>query len=240
MDRIKKYMEKFEGEKVAVAYSGGVDSSLIAYAARDIADAVTIESDFIPRSVIDDAKKFAEKFGIRHKILKVNILEDELKSNPPDRCYICKKRIIQEIKNLGYDIILDGTNADDLHEERPGLKAKKEEGVISPLADLGLGKKEIRSIMADIDEKVARKPSYSCLATRIPFNSEVTPKRLERIQKAEELIKSMGLSSIRVRDHFPAARIEVPRDEFDKVSNLGDLISKLKHLGYKSVTMDLR
>ena len=240
MDRIKNYMEKFDGEKVAVAYSGGVDSSLVAYAAKEIADAVTIKSDFIQNCVIDDAKEFAEKFGLRHKILKVSILEDAIRSNPSNRCYICKKRIIEEIKNLGYNIILDGTNADDLLEERPGLKAKKEEGVISPLADLGLGKRETRRIMANIDEKVARKPSDSCLATRIPFNSEVTLERLKRIEKAEELIKSMGLRSIRVRDHFPVARIEAPKDEFNKVSNLGDLISKLKQLGYQSFTMDFR
>lgn len=240
VDRIKSYIKKFEGERVAVAYSGGVDSSLVAYAAKDIADAVTIKSDFIQNSVIEDAKEFAEKFGLRHKILNVSILEDEIRANPPNRCYLCKKRIIEEIKNLGYDIIMDGTNVDDLDEERPGLKAKQEGGVISPLVDLGLGKRETRRIMADIDEKVARKPSDSCLATRIPFNSEVTLERLKRIEKAEELIKSMGLRSIRVRDHFPVARIESPKDEFDKVSNLGDLISKLKHLGYKYVTMDVR
>ncbi len=239
MDRIKRYMEKFEGEKVAVAYSGGVDSSLVAYAAKEIADAVTIKSEFVPDYVIDEAKKFAEKFGLRHKILNVSVLEDEIKANPPNRCYLCKKGIIEELKNLGYDIIMDGTNADDLHEERPGLKAKKEEGVISPLADLGLGKREIRSIMADVDEKVARKLSESCLATRVPFNSEVTPERLKRIQKAEEIIRSIGLSSIRVRDHFPVARIEVPRDEFDMVLDAEGLAPELKRLGYTFVTMDI-
>ncbi|MFC1786978.1 ATP-dependent sacrificial sulfur transferase LarE [Halobacteriota archaeon] len=240
MDIIKRYMEKFEGEKVAIAYSGGVDSSLVAYAAKEIADALTIKSEFVFDYVIDDAKEFAEKFGLRHKILNVSILEDEIKANPPNRCYLCKKRIIEELKNLGYNIIMDGTNADDLNEERPGLKAKQEEGVISPLADLGLGKKEIRKIMADIDEKVAIKPSESCLATRVPFNSEVTLERLKRIQKAEDLLKSIGLSSVRVRDHFPVARIEVPRDEFDKILGAEDVILELKHLGYESVTMDVR
>ncbi|MDD2666435.1 MAG: ATP-dependent sacrificial sulfur transferase LarE [Methanocellales archaeon] len=240
MDTIKRYMEKFEGERVAVAYSGGVDSSLVAYAAKEIADAVTVKSDFTPDCVIEDAKEFAEKFGLRHKILNVNILDDEMKANPPNRCYLCKKRIIEEIKNLGYDIVMDGTNADDLDADRPGLKAKQEEGVISPLADLGLGKRDIRRIMADIDENVARKPSESCLATRIPFNSEITPERLNRIKKAEELAKSMGLSSIRVRDHFPLANIEVPRDEFDKMLGAEDLLSGLKQLGYKSVTLGVR
>ena len=240
MDAIKRYMKKFEGERVAVAYSGGVDSSLVAYAAKEIADAVTIKSDFTPNCVIEDAKEFAEKFGLRHKILNVNILDDEMKANPPNRCYLCKKRIIEEIKNLGYNVVMDGTNADDLDEERPGSKAKQEEGVISPLADLGLGKLEIRRIIADIDEKVARKPSESCLATRIPFNSEVTLERLKRIEKAEALVKSIGFSSIRVRDHFPVARIEVPRDEFEKMLDAEDLVSALKHLGYKSVTIDVR
>jgi uncharacterized protein len=237
---IKRYMEKFEGERVAVAYSGGVDSSLVAYAAKEIADAVTIKSDFTPNCVIEDAKEFAEKFGLRHKILNVSLLDDEMRTNPPNRCYLCKKRIIEEIKNLGYDIVMDGTNADDLDKERPGLKAKQEEEVISPLADLGLGKREIRRIMAGIDENVAGKPSESCLATRIPFNSEITPERLKRIKKAEELVKSLGLSSIRVRDHFPLAKIEVPRDEFDKMPDVEALLSELKQLGYTSVTLDVR
>ncbi len=240
MDRLKRYMEKFEGERVAVAYSGGVDSSLVAYAAKEIADAVTIKSDFTPNCVIEDAKEFAEKFGLRHKILNISILDDEMKANPPNRCYLCKKRIIEEIKNLGYDIVMDGTNSDDLDKDRPGLKAKQEEGVISPLADLGLGKREIRRIMADIDENVARKPSESCLATRIPFNSEITPERLKRIKKAEGLAKSMGLGSIRVRDHFPVAKIEAPRDEFDKMLGAEGLLSGLKQLGYKSVTIGVR
>ncbi len=233
-------MEKFEGEKVAVAYSGGVDSSLVAYAAKEIADAVTIKSDFTSNCVIEEAKAFAEKFGLRHKILNVSILDDEMKANPPNRCYLCKKRIIEEIKNLGYNVVMDGTNSDDLDDERPGLKAKQEEGVISPLADLGLGKREIRRITADIDENVARKSPDSCLATRIPFNSEITPERLKRIEKAEEIVKSIGLSSIRVRDHFPLAKIEVPRDGFDKMLGAEDLLSELKQLGYKSITIDVR
>ncbi|MDI6903136.1 MAG: ATP-dependent sacrificial sulfur transferase LarE [Methanocellales archaeon] len=240
MDRIKRYMEKFESEKVAVSYSGGVDSSLVAYAAKEIADAVTIKSEFAPDYVIDEAKEFAEKFGMRHKILNISLLDDEMKNNPTNRCYLCKKRIIEEIKDLGYNIIMDGTNADDLDEDRPGLKAKEEGDIISPLADLGLGKREIRRIMADVDEKVARKPSESCLATRIPFNSEVTLERLKRIEKAEELIRSIGLSLVRVRDHFPVARIEVSRDEFDKVLGAEDLVSELKRLGYKFVIVDVR
>ena len=239
MDRIKRYIEKFEGEKVAVSYSGGVDSSLVAYAAKEIADALTIKSEFVPDYVIDEAKEFAEKFGMRHKILNISLLDDEMMNNPTNRCYLCKKRIIEEIKDLGYNVIMDGTNADDLGEERPGLKAKEEEGVVSPLTDLGLSKREVRKIMADVDEKVARKPSESCLATRVPFNSEMTLERLKRIEKAEELIRSIGLSSIRVRDHFPVARIEVPRDDFDKVLGADDLVSELKRLGYKFVTMDI-
>lgn len=239
MERIKKYLEKFKDKKVAVAYSGGVDSSLVALAAKGIGDSITIRSEFTPSYIVDEAKDFAKRFGIRHRIEDMSVLNDEIKKNPTNRCYLCKLKIIKKIKDLGYSVILDGTNKDDLREERPGLKAKEKEGIISPLADLGLGKEEIREIMAEIDGNTAKRPSESCLATRIPFNSEITIERLRRIEKAEEFIRSRGLSHVRVRDHFPLARIEVLSDEFDIVVREKNLAPMLKNLGYEFVTLDL-
>jgi len=239
MKRIKKYLEGFKGKKTAVAYSGGVDSSLISFMAKKFADSITIRSEFTPRYAVDDAINFAKRFGINHRVIDITILNDEIKRNPGNRCYLCKKKIFREIKALGYDVILDGTNADDLREDRPGLRANKEEGVVSPLADLGLGKKEIRKIMYKVDKKIAMKPSETCLATRIPFNSEITPDRLRRIDKAEEILRSINLSTVRVRDHFPLARIQILRNEFDLILDKRDTVSRFKKLGYKSVTLDL-
>ncbi|OYT40406.1 MAG: ExsB family protein, partial [Candidatus Altiarchaeales archaeon ex4484_43] len=113
MERIKKYMERFKGKRTAVAYSGGVDSSLIAFVAKKFADAVTIRSEFTPGYAVDGAINFAERSGINHRVIDITILSDEIKKNSINRCYLCKKKIFREIKALGYDVILDGTNADD-------------------------------------------------------------------------------------------------------------------------------
>ncbi|HDH41129.1 MAG TPA: ATP-dependent sacrificial sulfur transferase LarE [Candidatus Altiarchaeales archaeon] len=239
MERIKRYVERFKGKRTAVAYSGGVDSSLIAFVAKRFADAITIRSEFTPRYTVDDAINFSKRFGINHRVVDITILDDEIKRNSINRCYLCKKKIFREIKALGYDVILDGTNADDLMENRPGLRANEEERVVSPLADLGLGKRETRGIMYKIDKKIAMKPSETCLATRIPFNSEITLERLRRIDKAEEILRSINLSTVRVRDHFPLARIQVPRNEFNLILDERGLVSRFKDLGYRFVTLDL-
>jgi uncharacterized protein len=239
MERIKKYLKRFEDSKVAVAYSGGVDSSLIALTAREFADSITVKSEFTPKHTIDEAVDFASRFGIKHRVIDINLLDDEIKKNPGNRCFLCKKKIFHEIRKLGYDLILDGTNADDLGEERPGLKANREEHVISPLADLGLGKREVREIMNKIDKKTSLKPSETCLATRIPFNSEITSERLMRIDKAEEILRKLKFSRVRVRDHFPLARIQVREKEFKKILNSRDIVSGFKDLGYEHVTLDL-
>lgn len=238
LGQIKRYVEKING-KIAVAFSGGVDSSLVALASKEVADAVTIKSEFVHEYIVRDAKEFAKRFGINHVIAETNVLDGEIKWNPANRCYLCKKKIAKQIKEMGYDVIMDGTNRDDLAEKRPGLVAKEEEGIVSPLAELGMGKSEIRETMGGIDGEVAKRPSESCLATRIPFNSEMTNERLRRIEKAEEKIRSV-LDFIRVRDHFPLARLETDGEEFEKLLAKRDkIVVELKKLGYSYVTMDL-
>lgn len=235
---LRRYIERFKDKKTAVAYSGGVDSSLIAFYAKDFADAVFVKSEFTPAYMVDKAKKFTERFNINLLILDIKIL-GETRNNPPDRCYICKKRIFEEIRSLGYEVIFDGTNADDLGEERPGLKANLEEGVISPLAELELGGKDVRDMMLNIDEEVASQPSETCLATRIPHGEDITTERLKRVDLAEDFIRSLSVGKVRVRDHFPLARIQVQRDAFNLILGSEDLIERLKALGYAHVTLDL-
>ncbi len=238
MERIKKYVEGFKGKRVAVAYSGGVDSSLIAFYTKGFADAILVRSELTPRYMQEKARGFARKFGINYRVLDMEIL-DKIKNNPKDRCYLCKRMIFQKIKSMGYEVVLDGTNADDLREDRPGLKANRDEGVYSPLAELGLGKKDVRKIMRGIDKELSLQPSETCLATRIPFESEITPARLMRIDKAEDMIRSLDVSRVRVRDHFPFARIQIPRKEFEIILDSRDLVQGLKSLGYEYITLDM-
>jgi uncharacterized protein len=237
MERIKKYLEKFRGKKTAVAYSGGVDSSLVAFYAREFADAILVRTEFTPRYLQEKARDFAKRFGVNYRLVDVK-LPDELLNNPEDRCYLCKKTIFQKIKFLGYEVILDGTNADDLKEERPGLEANREIGTHSPLADLGLGKERVRELMSGIDRNVSLQPQDTCLATRVPFDSRITPDRLRRIDLAEDFLRSLGVERVRVRDHFPLARIQVQRKDFGTIIESMDLIQGFKSIGYEFITLD--
>ncbi len=238
MDELIKYFNGFKDKNAAVAFSGGVDSSLVAFYAREFADAVFVKTEFVPRYMLKTAKGFAENFGITYNVIDLELLE-EIKYNSVDRCYLCKKRIFQKIKSKGYEVVFDGTNADDLGEDRPGLEAVRDERIYSPLAELGLGKKDVRKIMFKIDKKVAQQPQETCLATRIPTGSQLTHKMLARIDKAEDFIRSIGVSRVRVRDHFPLVRIQVPLDESVIVFNSKDLVQQLKDLGYRFITFDL-
>ena len=236
---IEKLSKKFDG-KFAVLFSGGIDSGLVAYAAKDFADALTIDSEFTFRYKIEDAKRFAGKHGIRHRVIKVNCLDEKIKNNPPERCYLCKKKIIRFVKKLNYDLILDGTNAGDLKDARPGIKALGEENVVSPLVELKFGKKEIRKVMEEIDKDFSLKPHESCIATRIPFNSGINAERLKRIEAAENYIRTLDVEIARVMDYFPEAMIEVADKDFKLAfENRGKIVKKFKSIGYKTITLNL-
>ena len=202
LEILKNDIKKFGN--LAVAFSGGVDSSLLAKLANDVlgekAVAITIKSPYMSAREIDEAVEFCKIYNIKHEILELGILED-ITDNPKDRCYICKKSVFAQLMKraceLGFTNIADGTNADDLGEYRPGLKAKDELGVLSPLK--GLKKSEIRELSRELGLPTADKPSYACLLTRLPHDREFSAEEISLVERAENLLISHGFLNVRAR-----------------------------------------
>ena len=237
---------------VAVAFSGGVDSSLVAALAHRAlgqkALAITIDSPLMPSGDLDDAKRTAKEIGIGHMILELNELDiPGFSANPPDRCYLCKRFRFEKLKEkaieIDFETVADGTNISDLREYRPGLKAAKELGIYSPLLEAGLSKEDTRMMGDLLGLPTAAKPASPCLATRIPYGQPLEPAKLQRIDRAEGHIRTLtGVKVLRVRDHGNLARIEIGRDEMDLLSNvemLRQISQSLKGFGYEYVTLDL-
>jgi uncharacterized protein len=253
---VEKLMQWFKAVKplVMVLFSGGVDSSVIlATACLSIGCenvlAVTVTSPIRFPEDLEWAKKIASMLGVKHVIVETNELSiKEFVSNPPNRCYICKKhlaeKVIELVKKFNVETIVDGTNADDLKSYRPGIKAFREIGVRSPLAELGIGKEEVRVIAKALNLPNWDRPPMTCLVTRIPYGELITIEKLRRIAKAEEIIKSLtGVKLVRVRDHNYIARIEVypkERKKFFDEKLMDRIAYELKNLGYKYVTLDLQ
>jgi uncharacterized protein len=242
------------GEKrsLLVAFSGGVDSSVVtALAYRALGDkvlAVTVNSPLLPVLELKDAKEMAERIGVKHVVVELDELGiPGFRSNPTDRCYLCKKYRFEQLKALadkeGFLTVADGTNVSDLSQYRPGLKALRELGVYSPLLEAGLSKEDTREIARLLALPIAEKPASACLASRVPYGEELTQKRLRRIEEAEDFIKNcLGVKILRVRDHGDLARIEVGESERKLLYNeesMRLIAERLKSLGYKFVTMDL-
>jgi uncharacterized protein len=241
-----------KNQKAIVALSGGVDSAVVALAAKKALDkkavAVTADYNTLSGDELKSARKIAKEIDIDHMIVRYDELEnEEFVKNDSLRCYHCRTELaaylLLEAKKMNVSLIVDGTNIDDLKDYRPGIKAMRENGIKSPLVELGIGKQNIRSIAKSNNLSVFDKPSNSCLASRIPRGTPVTFDKLKRIETAEILVKSIfNVRQVRVRDHQDTARIEVGREEFKEMFDTDKLLaidSKLKNLGFRYVALDL-
>jgi uncharacterized protein len=238
--------------KVIVAFSGGIDSTLVAYLAKlalgKSAIAVTADSPSIPSSELKEARRLAGEIRLEHMVVRTEELDDAgYVANPANRCYFCKKELSEKLKrlaaDLGVSLIVDGTNADDLFGHRPGAAALAEEGVRRPLAESGMTKAEVRELSKLLGLPNFDKPAMPCLSSRIQYGQLITPDRLQRIERSEKFIRSLtGVKELRVRDHGNLARIEVGRTEralfFDE--ELLDKIGQaLREFGFMYVSFDM-
>lgn len=232
-----------------VAYSGGVDSSLLAYAAHLVLGqsmlAVTIQSPLEGVESAHNAIAFARQVGLPHELVSLSVLNDaNVRGNPPDRCYHCKKAILTTLHALarehGFATVVEGQNVDDIGVFRPGRQAVAETGAKSPLLNSGLTKSEIRSLARALGLSVWDRPSSPCLATRFPYGTELTQESLRRVEAAEACLRGFGHTTVRVRVDGEMARIEVPVDQLERVLlHRDDVVTRLTGLGYRYVTLDL-
>ncbi len=232
-----------------VAFSGGVDSSVLAALAYralgDKAVAVTADSQTFAPGELECAKKVANEIGIKHFVVYYNELEEpEFAKNPVDRCYYCKKGLFRELKKIAaqhnIDTIIDGTNISDLKNHRPGYRAVMEEGIYNPFVEFRVTKEEIREMAHALNLSVADKPSMACLSSRFPYGQKITPGALKRVDEAEDYLLRSGFSIVRVRDHAGIARIEIMPDEMHRFLRMREAVaSEFKRLGFSYVTLDI-
>jgi pyridinium-3,5-biscarboxylic acid mononucleotide sulfurtransferase len=237
-------------QSAVLAFSGGVDSSFllkVMQLAGMRVIAVTAVSEIMPRQEALSAIKIAEEIGIEHRVIRTDELRNEnFIGNTPERCFFCKDDRFRQISDLaskeGFRFIIDGSNSDDLDDYRPGTKAAARYGVRSPLIEAGFSKKDIRAYAKKLGLTVWNKPSSPCLATRIPYGWRITIEALKRIEKSEEFLASLGFINVRVRDHYPLARIEAEKKEIYMLldpKKRKTINGKLKSFGYASVSLDL-
>ncbi len=239
-------------ESCAVAFSAGVDSTVVANAAHlalgEKAVAVTGTSDSLAAGELCEARSLAECIGIRHIVISTDeFANPNYTQNAPDRCYHCKTELYTQLdgltERLGVSVVLNGANVDDASDYRPGMKAASEHAVRSPLAECGLTKADVRALAEHWGLPVWDKPATPCLSSRVAYGEEVTPERLRMIDRAEQLLRAQGLRNVRVRYHRgDLARIEVPADEIAKLvpaDTRSLLAEQMRQLGFKFVTIDL-
>ncbi|MGK7959280.1 ATP-dependent sacrificial sulfur transferase LarE [Crocosphaera sp.] len=240
-----------EMERALIAYSGGIDSTLVAKVAYDVlgdrALAVTAVSPSLLPEELEDAKIQAATLGIPHELVNTHEMDNpNYTSNPVNRCYFCKSELHDTLKPLalkrGYPYVVDGVNADDLQDYRPGIQAAKERGARSPLAEVGITKLEVRQLSQALGLPWWDKPAQPCLSSRFPYGEEITIEKLQRVGRAEIYLRNLGYHNLRVRSQGDTARIELPPQqikEFVATTDLDQLVAKLQGLGFIYVTLDL-
>jgi uncharacterized protein len=253
--KLEKRLEELESiiapyGSALVAFSGGVDSSLaLAVVGRTLAKdrvlAVTSNNETYLPSELGQAEAFARSLGVEYLVVNTRELDDpNYAKNPTNRCYFCKSTLYSDLAKIaeekGYACVVDGANKDDEGDYRPGRKAAKELGVVSPLAMVGLGKAEVRELAKFLDLPTWDKPALACLSSRFPYGQEITPEKLAQVARAEEFMRSRGYRQVRVRHHGEIARLEVGPDELERAFEEREEIStELKAAGFLYVTLDL-
>lgn len=252
MENVRVYIRQLVEEGVCVAFSGGVDSSVILKIACEEAQAiqmpvyaVTFETKLHPKADLEIARNIATEVSAIHHVIHVNELDNgEILKNPVDRCYHCKKylfeTLIQYSDSVGTKHILDGTNYDDLHQYRPGIQALKELGIKSPFAELEVTKQRVRAMAEQLDLSVSNRPSTPCLATRLPYGTEIDFAVLEQIEQGEQYLTECGFLVNRIRVHQNIARIEIKTEQMIEMLQIYDkVVEELKKIGFIYITLDL-
>ena len=249
LKQLRCHIEKMGS--LAVAYSGGVDSTFLLKVAHDVLQsrviAVTARSSTYPEREFKEAAEFARSAGIQHIVIESEELEIEgFTDNPPNRCYLCKHELFSKIKEVAgkhfTQFIAEGSNIDDLGDYRPGMQAIKELGIISPLKDAGLGKDTIRILSKQMGLPTWDKPAFACLASRFPYGVKITREKLAMVDRAEQYFLDLGFKQVRVRHHGDTARIEVSRAELRKFFDLelmDNIYKQFKEIGFAYTSLDL-
>jgi pyridinium-3,5-biscarboxylic acid mononucleotide sulfurtransferase len=237
---------------VAVAYSGGVDSTFLLKVAYDVlgdkAIAVTARSSTYPEREFNEASEYIKGIGAKHIVIVSEELDIEgFSKNPTNRCYFCKKELFTKVREIadqyGINAVLDGSNFDDIGDYRPGMTAAKEIGVVSPLKEAGFTKADIRVLSKELGVPTWNKQSFACLSSRFPYGNEITEPKLKMVERAEQFLMDLGFRQLRVRHHGDIARIEVGTEERSKFFNeklMDDIVKELKGIGFKYVSLDLQ